>query len=120
VLWISQKKTKDISKLSDALASTTRNGKRVSFGRERLRRTLIFPWGVRWSEGNDEEVFGFRKSKAARSDAFGLSEIIKFDQGSTESHPTREGDASIRGLVAATSRPMAVPRPDPRRALGNV
>jgi len=32
------------------------------------------------------EGFGFRELRAARIDLFGLTGIIRFDQGSTESH----------------------------------
>ena len=64
------------------------------------------PWG-----------FGVRESKPPWNDAFGLSGTIRFDQGSTDSRPTRWRTKPITCVVSDTD-PFAARTNDPNPGSG--
>ena len=63
--------------------------------------------------GGDGKCFGVRESKPPRNDALELSGIIRFDQGSTKSLPTRRRNQPITcadsGLSARQCTPASPP-----------
>ena len=52
------------------------------------------------------EGFGFRELRAPRIDLFGLTGITRFDQGSTESHPT--GKSFRQAIILANTDRLEV------------
>ena len=69
-------------------------------GRERLRRAMISLVRALVGGAAMARASGVRESKAHQNDAFGLSGIIRLDQGSTESRPTsRKGERTTSAFL---------------------